>query len=339
MSSNGRRLRSFMKVDVRWCAALSVVAGNGCAAKPAPCAAVTPTAAAPATAPEPAQHQATEGVPEPRPAGMVYAFIFGDQELVIDPSDGARTVGFKLAGKNVLLERQDNPEAYGSSFWTSPQSDWGWPPPPELAGKAWAVETGGSALLLRSKPVAKLSIEVSERVSVDLAKQFATFEYSIKNAGSTPKKIAPWQNTRVAPGGLTLYPSGGALSAESTLKFDTAGEIAFFKHDPSQFKNGVKSFGDGKEGWLAHVSGELVLIKTFPDVPREQQAPKEAEIELYVDGAGQFVEVEQQGPYTELQPGASSTWTVKWYLRKLPPGVKGEAASKELVDFIRASIR
>jgi hypothetical protein len=318
-----------MKEEVSRCVVCFALAGFGlgCSARPS---GEPPRAAN--------VERVADGAPERVPLSFGYAFSFGEQRLVVDPSDGGRVIEFSLAGKNILRGRAES-ESYGSSFWTSPQSDWSWPPPFELDSGVWQARVDGSDLVLESALVTKLSLSVTQRVSLDRSREAVTFRYTIHQRGNVPRKVAPWQNTRVAPGGLTFYPSGGPLSPESTLSFDTSGEIAFLRHDPARFTSGVKSFGDGKEGWLAHVEGDLVLIKAFPDVAPEQQAPKEAEIEIFVDGAGKFVEVEQQGPYVELQPGQSSEWVVTWYLRHLPKNVVAEPGSAPLVDFIRRTIR
>ncbi|HEX3773936.1 MAG TPA: hypothetical protein VHV51_05690 [Polyangiaceae bacterium] len=89
---------------------------------------------------------------------------------------------------------------------------------------------------------------------------------------------------------------------------------------------GEKFFADGSEGFLAHLDGDLLFVKTFPDLAKTAQAPKEAEIELYADGAGNFVEVEQQGAYVEIGAHASSTWVVKWALARVPESVRRAAA-------------
>jgi hypothetical protein len=110
------------------------------------------------------------------------------------------------------------------------------------------------------------------------------------------------------------------------------------RHEPSTATEG-KAFADGEEGWLAHLGGDLLLVKVFVDVPRERQAPGEAEIEIYVHGSGRFVEVEQQGEYAELAPGERSSWRVTWLLRKLPsnvPGRPGEALLEYTRDLARA---
>jgi hypothetical protein len=332
-----------MKEEVRRCAVGFALAalGAGCSAKLAPERAKTADEARPRDCvPTSAPKRLREGEPQEVVLSRGFMFASGPLRLVIDPTDGGRVVEFSLGGKNVLRARSES-ESYGSSFWTSPQSDWGWPPPFELDSGVWRwrLDEGGMELVLESEVAAKLALKVTQRVSMDTSRGAARFSYTIENRGTLPRKVAPWQNTRVAPGGLTLYPSGGPLLPESTLSFDTSGEVAFFQHDPARFTTGVKSFGDGKEGWLSHVTDDLVLIKVFPDVPPEQQAPKEAEIEIFVDGAGKFVEVEQQGPYVELQPGESSEWLVTWYLRRLPENIVAEPGSAALVEFIRRTIR
>ena len=70
---------------------------------------------------------------------------------------------------------------------------------------------------------------------------------------------------------------------------------------------------DGK-GWLKFHDNGLVLTQKFPDIAPAEAAPGEAEIQVYIDARKSFVEIEAQGPYTELQPGEKLDWTVRWYL-------------------------
>ena len=152
--------------------------------------------------------------------------------------------------------------------------------------------------------------------------------------------MAPWQNSRMPPSGLTFFPSeAGSLPPSSLIVKPEAG-VVWMQHDPAKAKEG-KVFADGAEGWLAHLTGDLLFVKVFPDVPRERQAPEEAEIEIYVHGSGRFVEVEQQGEYGEISPGAHSTWTVRWLLRQLPDTV-ARVPGQQLLEYTRnlaASVR
>jgi hypothetical protein len=79
-----------------------------------------------------------------------------------------------------------------------------------------------------------------------------------------------------------------------------------------------------------------LFVKVWDDVPREKQAPGEAEVELYVDKTGTFVEIEQQGPYEELAAGASLVWTVSWLIDRLDSGVLPvEPGSRALIGAAR----
>ena len=99
-----------------------------------------------------------------------------------------------------------------------------------------------------------------------------------------------------------------------------------------------KLFADGREGWLAHVEGDALLVKTFAVVPRDAHAPGEAQIEIYATPAHTYVEVEAQGPYETIAPGAALSWRVVWLVRRLPADVPRTVGSAPLLDFIRGLI-
>lgn len=265
-----------------------------------------------------------------------YRIEFWPYAMEIDPQDGGRILELSCEGESAVVPRTESPEAYGSSFWTSPQSDWQWPPPPELDKKAWRVRIEGETLVLESDTSEKLGLSAEQRLQAMPELGALRIDLVLFNRSHEPRKVAPWQNTRVRPGGLTFYPSDQPSFEPSTLKLVPSQGIVWYQHEPGQVREGTKSFADGSDGWLAQADGRLLFVKVFPDVPRKAQAPGEAEIELYVDGAGRFVEVEQQGPYIELAPGQSSTWTLYWLIRKLPESVTPAAGNTELVRRARA---
>jgi hypothetical protein len=90
---------------------------------------------------------------------------------------------------------------------------------------------------------------------------------------------------------------------------------------------------------MPQVNNGVILIKRWDDVPLEKNAPGEGEVEIYANPDKSYIEIEPQGPYTILAPGASSAWEVKWYLRNLPPDIKAEAGNKNLVDFVRNTVK
>ncbi len=256
--------------------------------------------------------------------------------FAIDPGDGGRPVELALDGHNVLVERAPGCPAYGSSFWPSPQRDWDWPPPAAFESRPWQARLDGDALVLESEIEAALGLSATQRVRP--APRGVCFEYTLTNHGRARRSVAAWQNSRVRPGGLTFHPNAGPKLAGSTLVIEPLGGVAWLRHDPATMTANAKSFADGAEGWLAHLDGDLLFLKTFPDVPREKQAPTEAEVEIYVDHTGLFVEVEQQGPYIALEPGESSVWTTRWQLVRAPQGLPLEAGSTELLAWTRGLV-
>ncbi|HEY3816233.1 MAG TPA: DUF4380 domain-containing protein [Polyangiaceae bacterium] len=270
--------------------------------------------------------------------GKNYGLEFGPYSVEVDPTDGGRIVSFALSGRSVVLSRDESPEAYGSSLWPSPQSDWSWPPPPALDKGEWKATQEDGALVFESKVDDKLALSVRQRITADVASGALDIEYTLSNRGGTARRVAPWQNTRVRPGGITLYPSTTATSPQSTLKLAPQDGIVWYVHVPSAVHESGKSFGDGTEGWLAQVDGDLLFVKVFPDVPPGAQAPGEGEIEIYVHESGRFVEMEQQGPYVEIPPGGASTWKVRWLVRQLPREVAAEGRGRKLVDFVRGVV-
>ncbi len=271
-----------------------------------------------------------------------YRIEAGPYALEVSPSTGAHIVEFSLDGRSVVVPREESPLSFGSTFYPSPQSDWKWPPPVEWDAMPWTVAVAGDALHLTSRAATKLGLGATQRIRLDGAKGVAGIDYTINNVGETPRKVAPWQNTRVRPQGLTFFPCSEGALPNSSLRLEPKDGVIWFRHDPAEFTESKKLFADGHEGWLAHVDGDLIFVKVFPDVPPAEQAPGEAEIEIYVHDSGRFVEVEQQGPYVELGSGHVSSWAVRWIVRKLPPDINTLPERKGLLRFARelaASVR
>lgn len=309
--------------------ALAGCAGAATCPSPPPGEAVTgpvPTAleaAPPPTGPEPVVRRRNQRL------------SFGSYALEVDPTDGGRIVELSLDGRNVLLTREEFPLAYGSSFWPSPQKDWSWPPPIEFDAAAWSERVDGPSLVLESRTSAQLGLAATQRISTDAVRETFVIAHNMTNRGANTRAVAPWQNTRVRPGGLTFFPANAGSVGDSKLLLEPTNGVVWFQHDPAHFAESQKAFVDGEEGWLAQLAGDLLFLKVFPPVPRERAAPSEAEIEIYVDGKGRFVEIEQQGPYQELQPGSSLHWTVYWLVRRVPDGVIAEPGSESLVTWAR----
>jgi hypothetical protein len=200
------------------------------------------------------------------------------------------------------------------------------------------VELEPAAIAMRSAISPTLQVQVEKRIAADAGRAALMFDFAIHNRGDAPTRLAPWQITRVPPGGLTLFPTGAGAFPPSNLAVREAMGVTWYAYDAAAVTDHQKLFADGREGWLAHVDGDTLLVKTFAIVPRAAQAPGEAQIEVYANPSRTYIEVEVQGAYEEIAPGAVLAWQVIWMVRRLPPEVPCTVGSAPLLDFIRGEV-
>ena len=271
-----------------------------------------------------------------------YVVSVQDLSLTVDAAHGGKILSFKLGEQEVIAQnpaaepqpaqpapaegqpprrRFFNPNSYGSTFWTSPQAEWNWPPVPEYDslpytaeikdGPVKVVDVAIPALFLEGQ-VSKYGYRICKTITVDPSDLAFIITYSIVNESGEVRKVAPWEITRV--------PNGGFLEFEAKPEGVTPADLMKVTFDDSKATLEVdvanqnrKINVDGK-GWLNFRDNGHVLTQRFPDIAPEDAAPGEAEIQVYIDARKSFVEIEAQGPYTELQPGEKLDWTVRWYL-------------------------
>jgi hypothetical protein len=281
--------------------------------------------------------------PEPTLEAGRYVFRMGDIELVVDPAIGGRITRFSLAGENILTGPEvvaggegSLPNMYGSTFWTSPQSAWGWPPEVALDSAAHRAIVTGGVLELASEPGETTGYSVTKRFWTDAARDVVTIEYSIENE-SASLPAAPWEISRVPKEGVVFFAAAGPALEQSTLPSSVVDGVAWVDIALAPGEDS-KLFQDGGEGWLAYVYRDLVSIKTFDDLPASAAAPEEAEIEIFVNGKYDYVEIEQQGPYVMPPAGSATSWRVSWRLERLPAGMSARVGSAELVAWVRSRV-
>ena len=274
----------------------------------------------------------------PRLEGDRHVLAWDDVSFEVDARTGGRVTALRLAGRNLLTGPEIDPGNFGSTFWTSPQSSWGWPPVPEVDHHEYRASIEGSAIVMRSARSRHLSVEIEKMFAADRARGAVMFEYRIHNFGAAPIQTAPWQITRVGPGGLTFYPSGDGSFPPSNLGVQDALGATWYDYDKAAITEHQKHFADGREGWLAHVDRDALLVKTFAAVPREAHAPGEAQIEIYASPAHTYVEVEAQGAYETVAPGEALSWRVVWLARRLPPQLPVGVGSEALLAHVRALV-
>jgi hypothetical protein len=167
------------------------------------------------------------------------------------------------------------------------------------------------ALFLQGQ-VSKYGYRVCKAFTMDPSDLAFVITYSIVNESDETRKIAPWQISRVPNGGFLEFDAKPeSVTPADLMKVTFAEGLATLEVDVADQNRKINV--DGK-GWLNFRDNGLVLTQRFPDIAQDDAAPGEAEIQVYIDARKSFVEIEAQGPYTELKPGEKLDWTVRWYL-------------------------
>ena len=237
-----------------------------------------------------------------------------DATMTVDPARGGKILSLKYQEQEVLSQSRF-PESFGSTFWTSPQKEWNWPPVAEFDKQPYEVVQCADGRLTISSPVSeRLGMSVGKDFAIDASNHAFVITYSIRNEGTEARSVAPWEITRVTnTGGLIFFAPTDSIWPAGLMNFKDANGIAYY--EPDEANDNRKVNADGK-GWLAYLNKEkgLLLVKQFEDLAAGQPAPDEAEIQVYVNRGKTYIELESQGAYTLLQQGESLSWTVRWYL-------------------------
>ena len=257
-----------------------------------------------------------------------YIIKNGEVTMTIDVN-GGKILSYNYGDAEVISQTRF-PNSFGSTFWTSPQKEWNWPPVAEFDRNPYKVEKGDN-LVMTSEVSQKLNYRVKKTFTANADKSI-TVNYTIKNESNETRKVAPWEITRVPNDGVIFFdaPVEGIWPA-GLMDFKSQFGLSWFQADEAQQNR--KTNADGK-GWLAYCANGLLMVKKFDDLDASQPAPEEAEIQVYVNMRKTFIELESQGAYTELKPGAELTWTVTWYLAPYDGKPEASDALKQKVKSL-----
>lgn len=255
-----------------------------------------------------------------------YTLSVGKTTMTIDASKGGKIVSYKYNDTEIISQTR-MPNSFGSTFWTSPQSEWNWPPVPEYDSKPFKAEVNGTTLTLTGDKSPRFGYRVCKEFTADAKSETIIIAYTIINESGEARKVAPWEITRVPNGGILFFDAKEATPANKMdgLPFESKFKALWYTLDAAQSHRKINA--DGK-GWLAFCDKGLLFVKRFQDLKPEEPAPAEAEIQIYANPGKTFVEIEEQGAYTSLQPGEKLSWTVRWNL--VPTDLPAEASKKLL---------
>lgn len=261
-----------------------------------------------------------------------YVLTTGNVSMTIDAEHGARITSLKYGDKEVISQLRW-PESFGSTFWTSPQKEWNWPPVPEYDKQPYNVREENGALIMTSNVSQRMKYRIEKKFSVDEKAHAIDITYSITNEGDEERRVAPWEITRVPNAGLIFFDAPAeAITPAGLMDFRASEGISWYQPDAT---NENRKINADAKGWLAYANDGVLLIKKFADLMPSEPAPDEAEVQVYVNRGKTYIELESQGAYTSLKPGETLSWAVRWIVL---PCDADASPSKSLKDIVMKAI-
>ena len=241
-----------------------------------------------------------------------YSISVGDVTLTVDAARGGKVVSYKYQDQEILSTTR-MPNSFGSTFWTSPQKEWNWPPVPEFDTKPFNAEVKDGVLVLTGEKSARFGYRIRKEFSADKKDNAIVIKYTIINESGETRQVAPWEISRVPNGGVVFFEAKEATPANNMkgLPFTYEYGAAWYVMDEDRENRKINADGTG---WLAFCDKGLMFVKKFQNIKAAEAAPAEAEIQIYANPGKTFVEIEEQGAYTTLNAGESVDWTARWYL-------------------------
>jgi len=247
----------------------------------------------------------------------------GHAKMVIDAANGARIMSLKWDSLEVLSQIPA-PNMYGSTFWTSPQKEWNWPPVREHDMGKYTVEQQDGKIIMTGSVPERIKLRMKKTFSVAEDDMFC-IKYSIINEGTEDRKVAPWEVTRVpGEGEISFNAKAETIWPAGLMSFVQDGQRSVFNIDKADTQRKINANGEPAQkagkvsdgmSFLSYANKGLVLTKFFQDLKEGEAAPGEDEIQVYVHQGSLYCEIENQGAYTLLHPGESLEWTVYWLLK------------------------
>lgn len=277
-----------------------------------------------------------------------YKLSNGTVEVIVTTDIGPRVIGYRFAGgQNILAELTADAAVKtelgvwhpwgGHRLWHAPES---MPRTYQPDDEPVPFEIAGDTIRLMPKVEADAQIQKEIKVKLDADGSHVTLTQTLTNKGRWPIELAVWGLTIVRGGGTTIFPQEPFISHDDELLPARSMTLWHYTDmsDP-RYRFGKKyvtlstdtkltapqKIGvANKQGWAAYQLGDQLFIKRFPYVEGAKYPDSGCNFETYT--AGDFMEVEDIGPLTNLDPGESVTNIEHWYLFKDVKPSKDDAA-------------
>ncbi len=267
--------------------------------------------------------------------GNTYTLSGNGYYFTVDASVSGRISEFSLSNTQIIV--QGTGEHQGSTFWSSPQSVWNWPPPFNMDGGSYTVSliSNNTVLILQSYAVNETGLILIKRFQAAPETNRMILIYSLSNFTSSNIQAAPWEVTRVDKAAMLYFPKESSFVGSSDLSPSTeTSSECWYNNITVSWK---KSFRDGAENWIASLySGFLFVKKYQSNISQSSFASGESEIEVYA--GDNYFEVEEQGTLTTLASHSRLDWTVVWTALAIPASINTVEGSVDLLNWTRTQV-
>ncbi|GAB3091561.1 DUF4380 domain-containing protein [Aestuariicella hydrocarbonica] len=261
------------------------------------------------------------------------------RSITVEPETGGRISSFKVAGREFLYGKSAataGSNNWGSTFWVSPQSLWNWPPVPEHDSLPYGIrQLQARSLSLVGRP--GLGVQLSKEIELPSGDQHRVKLTYRLQAAKHFSEIAAWEVTRVRRRGLVLFPARASSLAipMGDVSYQASDKVVWIDLDSQDKPPEGKLTANGVEGWLAWIDRGVVFMKRYPRVDADRVATGEGDVEVYLSGQQEYMELEVQSAAQTLAEGDSLSWEVHWLVADVPEGLRVEVGNAELVNWLR----
>ncbi len=213
----------------------------------------------------------------------------------------------------------------GHRFWIAPEVQPDTYAPDNLPVQV-AHEDGRISFLQPPETLTSLQKQIT--ISVEQSGEFS-IAHGVKNCGITPRLLAPWALTALAPGGtaVTLLPRPQQAMHDplqpthqlvmwSYTDFRDPRWTFFSKYfvlrQDANARSPQKVGLFNEHSFSCYLLGTVLFVKRSYANPSERYPDFQSSVELFTNG--DFLELETLGPLIELQPGCSVEHWERWYL-------------------------
>ncbi len=245
----------------------------------------------------------------------------------------------RVGGRNLLTGPEIDAGNFGSTFWTSPQSAWGWPPVPEVDHAAYRASIEDSAIVMRSAPSASLGVEIEKQLlrRSGARRRAVRVPHPQPGPGADPDRALADHPGRAGRPDVLPLGRGGLPALEPRRARRARRHLVRLRQGvdhraPEALRRRPRRVAGPRRRRRA--AGE-----DLPGGPaRGARARRGADRESTPARRTPTSRWRRREPTRSVAPGAALTWQVVWLARRLPRNLSVSVGSAALLAHVRALV-